>query len=94
MDRRSRLHDRHGAAVWIDLRALAVIERTKRWTPEDDERIRAFVAQGASLTRAAAALKRKRNSVAGRARKIGCPFPTLVVARKKWAGKSIDVIEG
>jgi hypothetical protein len=71
-----------------------MFERSKKWTPEDDERIRIFVAQGASLIRAVAALKRKRPSVAERARKLGCPFPTLVAARKKWAGKSADVVEG
>ncbi len=57
----------------------------KQWTPEEDERIRAFVAQGATLLRAAAALKRGKDVVAGRARKLGCPFPTLKATRKKWA---------
>jgi hypothetical protein len=33
-----------------------MVGKLKRWTLEDDERIRAFVAQGASLVRAAAAL--------------------------------------
>jgi GcrA cell cycle regulator len=62
----------------------------KRWTPEEDDRIRAFVAEGASVVRAAAALKRKQHSVAEHARKLGCPFPTLAVARKKRAGMSDD----
>jgi hypothetical protein len=55
------------------------------WTKADDERLRAFVAQGASIVRAAAALDRTIPSVRDHARKIGCPFPTLRVARQKWA---------
>ena len=55
------------------------------WTPEEDEQLKAFVARGASIIRAAAAFKRKKQSVRERARKLGCPFPTLAAARKKWA---------
>jgi hypothetical protein len=55
------------------------------WTQEEDERLRAFVAQGASAVKVAAALKRKITSVRTRARSIGCPFPPLRIARKKWA---------
>jgi GcrA cell cycle regulator len=55
----------------------------KRWTPEEDDRIRAFVAQGASVVRAAAALRRKQHSVADRVYKLGCPFQTTTAARKK-----------
>jgi GcrA cell cycle regulator len=55
---------------------------------EEDERLRVFVAQGASIIRAAAAFKRKKESVRERARKLGCPFPTLAAARKKWANSS------
>jgi GcrA cell cycle regulator len=54
------------------------------WTAEEDEQLKAFVARGASIIRAAAALKRKKGSVRER-RKLGCPFPTLAAARKKWA---------
>jgi GcrA cell cycle regulator len=57
----------------------------KPWTPEEDERIRSFVAKGASALRAAAALKRSKASVTARAHKLGCPFPTLKAAREKWA---------
>jgi GcrA cell cycle regulator len=59
--------------------------RCKPWTPEDDALIRALAAKGASGLRAAAALKRSKHSVFERARKLGCAFPTLAEARKKWA---------
>jgi GcrA cell cycle regulator len=52
------------------------------WTAEEDEQLKAFVARGASIIRAAAALKRKKGSIRERARKLGCPFPTLAAARK------------
>jgi hypothetical protein len=55
------------------------------WTSDDDERIKAFVAQDVSIVRAAAALKRKSILVRIRARKLGCPFPTINAARKKRA---------
>jgi hypothetical protein len=58
--------------------------RKRPWLPEDDERLRAFVGKGTSLVRAAAAMKRKMKSVQQRARKIGCPFSPLRIARKKW----------
>jgi hypothetical protein len=44
-----------------------------------------LVAQGASTVRAAAALKRRQSVVRERANKLGCPFPTMRDARKKWA---------
>jgi GcrA cell cycle regulator len=55
------------------------------WTKEDNERLKTFVAQGASSIRAAAALNRSIMSVRYQARKIGCPFPPLRIARQKWA---------
>jgi hypothetical protein len=55
------------------------------WTKADDECLRAFVAQGASTVRVAAALHRTIPSVRDHARKIGCPFPRLSAARQKWA---------
>jgi hypothetical protein len=57
----------------------------QRWTFEDDERLKELVAKGASLVRAAAALRRRQAVVRERARKLGCPFPTRAEARKKWA---------
>jgi hypothetical protein len=55
------------------------------WTKEDDERLKNFVARGYSTVRASAALKRSIASVRNQARKIGCPFPPLRIARLNWA---------
>jgi hypothetical protein len=52
------------------------------WTKEEDERLRALVAQGASAVKAAAALKRKIVSVRTRARVLGYPFPPLRATRE------------
>jgi GcrA cell cycle regulator len=52
------------------------------WTDQDDEAIKVFVAQGASVMRAAAALRRSKVSIRQRAKKIGCPFPNDRDARK------------
>jgi orotate phosphoribosyltransferase len=49
------------------------------------ERLKALVASGASVVRAAAALKRKMHSVRDHARKLGTPFLTISAARKKLA---------
>jgi hypothetical protein len=59
--------------------------RKTSWTDTDNERLKALVAQGASLTRAAAAFKRTIVSVQSQARKLGTPFPHRRDARKKWA---------
>ena len=48
-----------------------------RKTKEDDKQLRALVGQGASIFRAAAAMKRRIPAVRNRARKLGCPFPTI-----------------
>jgi hypothetical protein len=69
-----------GAMSVTEMRAI-----WKPWTPADDERIRLFVAQGASIVRAAAALQRRQDIVRVRARKLGCPFPPQRIARQKWA---------
>jgi hypothetical protein len=55
------------------------------WTQDEDDRLRAFVAQGASVVKVAAALKRRIISVRARARALGCPFPPLRAVRQKWA---------
>jgi hypothetical protein len=79
--------DRHGSLYdWRDdLRALTMRRLLEPWTPQDDERLKAFVAQGASALRAAAAFKRTKTSVRVRARALGCPFPPFRDARQKWA---------
>jgi hypothetical protein len=58
------------------------------WTAEDEERLKELVVQGASIIRASAALRRGRVAVRERAKKLGCPFPPLRIARKKWANSS------
>jgi hypothetical protein len=58
------------------------------WTEQEDERLRAYVAQGASVVKVAAVLKRNIISVRTHARALGCPFPPLRVVRQKWAGYS------
>jgi hypothetical protein len=63
-----------------------MLSRKRAWTQDDDERLRAFVAQGASVVKVAAALKRQTTSVRTRARALRCPFPPLRVVRQKWAG--------
>jgi hypothetical protein len=80
LDRRGRLHYRRD-----DLRTLAMRRILEPWTPQDDERLKAFAAQGASVFRVAAALRRRKGIVRARARKLGCPFPPLRIALKKWA---------
>jgi hypothetical protein len=66
LDRRDCLHDRRD-----DLRTLTMRRILEPWTPQDDERFRAFAAQGASVVRTAAALRRRKVIVQARARKLG-----------------------
>jgi hypothetical protein len=63
--------------------AIMPSRKSQPWTAEDDEQIRSLVAKGASAFRASVALKRARPSILQRARKLGCPFPTLKEVRKK-----------
>jgi hypothetical protein len=58
------------------------------WTEEDNDRLRALVASGASKLRSAASLKRTLASVAAQARKLGVPFAPLREVRKKWNPES------
>ena len=55
------------------------------WTEEENERLKAFVAQGVSIFRAAAAFNRTIISVRDQARRVGTPFPDMRIARKKSA---------
>jgi hypothetical protein len=55
------------------------------WTDEDNERLKALVAQGVSVIRAAATFKRSITSVRTQARKLGSPFPPMKQFRKKFA---------
>ena len=81
--RRGCVHDRRD-----DLRTLTMRRIREPWTPQDDERLKAFAAQGASVVKAAAALRRKTISVRTRARALGCRFPPLRVVRQRWANTS------
>jgi GcrA cell cycle regulator len=63
---------------------------TRPSTAEDEERLKALVAQGASVVRAAAALRRREVAGRERARKLGREFLPVRAARKKWADKSND----
>jgi hypothetical protein len=58
------------------------------WAEEDNARLKEFVAQGASIIRAAAALHRNILSVRIPARKLGDPFPPMRVFRKKLVAKN------
>ena len=60
-----------------EITGIAMLSRNLPWTKEDDERLREFVVQGASVVPAAAALRRSTIEVRIRARDVGCPFPTL-----------------
>jgi hypothetical protein len=58
------------------------------WTEADNERLKSLVTQGATIIRAAAALKRTMVSVRIQARKLGTPFPPIREFRKKLAAGS------
>ena len=64
------------------------------WTNEDDERLKNFVARGYSTVQVSAALIRAMASVRNQARKIGCPFPPLRIARQKWPLRNSGAGEG
>jgi hypothetical protein len=61
------------------------LKSNRPWTEAEDERLKALVAKGASVIRAAGALNRKIISVRARARLLGFPFPPTKVFRQKWA---------
>jgi hypothetical protein len=54
------------------------------WTPEENERLRGFVAKNVSIIKVAGALNRSTTSVRNQARKLGTPFPTMKDYRKKF----------
>jgi hypothetical protein len=53
------------------------------WTDEDNKRLKAYVASGASLLRTAAAFNRSMTNVRNQARKLGAPFPSIRDYRKR-----------
>jgi hypothetical protein len=89
LDWRDRFYDRSD-----DLWTLTMRRLIRPWTPQDDERLKAFAAHGASILKVAAALHRSKISIRERAKKLGCPFPTDREARKKWADKPNNVWRG
>ena len=91
--RHEQTADGYSEGHWREGAEIAMLSRNQHWnwTKEDDERLMAFVAQGASVVRAAAALKRKIVSVRVRARALGCPFPPPPGARRKRAGTPNNV---
>jgi hypothetical protein len=69
-------------AIETEITGIAMLSRHLPWTKGDDERLRAFVAQAASVIPAAAALRRTTIEVRARARDVGCPFPTLRIEQQ------------
>jgi hypothetical protein len=55
------------------------------WTADENERLKAFVAQDVSVVRVAAVFRRSIIGVRNQARKLGTPFPSMKVFRRKWA---------
>jgi hypothetical protein len=60
------------------------LPRKSAWTEEENERLKALATSGASVVRAAAALRRSIISVRDHARQLGTPFPSLRIAKQKW----------
>jgi hypothetical protein len=58
------------------------------WTEEENERLKAFVAEGKSVVRAAAAFKRSMINVRHQARKLGAPFPSIRGHKKRLQSQS------
>jgi hypothetical protein len=77
------------AQRWLEryffVRNYGMFGQPTKWTTKDDEKIRTLIAQGASVTRVVAAVKRRRTAVLKRARDLGCPFPPSAFGRKKSA---------
>ena len=75
---------RNGPQAACNLRADDMRSLTRAWSADDEERLKALVASGASTVKAAGALKRTTKSVKVRARALGTPFPPLRIMRKRW----------
>jgi hypothetical protein len=59
--------------------------KNKLWTPEENERLKAFVSKGGSVVGAAGAFKCTMTCVRAQARKLGAPFPTVREVKKRLA---------
>lgn len=79
---------------WAALRTTQpngpMFTKKRIWTNEENERLKALVAEGTSITKAAAALKRTMVSVRNQARKLGTPFPHIKDYRKKFKDSSVN----
>jgi hypothetical protein len=64
------------------------------WDEEQVTRLQSLIASGASVLRAAAALRRSQTSVQIQARKLGTPFPTMLEARRRRAAKEAEALNG
>jgi serine/threonine-protein kinase RIO1 len=62
----------------------------KPWTEEENNRLKAMVAQGVSIARAAVVFKRSLITVRTHARKLGTPFPHVREVRQKYADAPND----
>jgi hypothetical protein len=71
------------AQRWPRLREVSM--NGGKWTDEENERLKAFVAKGVSIFRVAAIFNRTVAGVRVHAQKIGTPFPPVRELRKKWA---------
>lgn len=66
----------------------------RAWNEEQISRLRALIGSGASVLRAAAALRRSQTSVQIQARKLGTPFPTMLEAKRQRAAKEAEALRG
>jgi hypothetical protein len=57
---------------------------SRNWTDQENERLKAFVAQGVSILRVAVIFNRTVAGVRVHAKIIGTRFPSLRELRKKW----------
>jgi hypothetical protein len=68
-----------------EYRRSRFVKLRKTWTEDENQQLKAFVAQNLSVVRVAAVLKRSIIAVRSQARKLGTPFPPMKVFRRKWA---------
>jgi hypothetical protein len=68
-----------------EYRRSRFVKLRKIWTEDENQQLKAFVAQDLSVVRVAAVLKRSIIAVRTQARKLGTPFPPMKVFRRKWA---------
>jgi hypothetical protein len=62
--------------------------KSTSWTEVEGERLKALVADGKSLVRAATVFKRSMKNVRTQARKLGTPFPSIRGYKKRLQSQS------